>query len=200
MSQTYVIRSVVSITVPVSEQRDRVVRRLPPPLVKGIPAEEHAEILAEVLARRGWRPAGDGTLARERGSVRERVDPRSRELEITASVSEATVEVEVEVPVREGASPGEIQAALERHARSHEDADRARLAWSEAAQRAAQRDLAREIEVTEAARAAELEDVVREAEAEALKRLAPRLGRVRSVDERTVTGDYELVIKIETDD
>lgn len=124
------IRSVtVSVTVPVSVQRDRVTRKLAPSVVKGLGARE----LAEVLARRGWSPLNDGSFSRERGAVRERVDPRTRELEITVSAAEATVEAEGVVRARQGASSEEVEHALNRGARDVARRAKGRLSWSEAA-------------------------------------------------------------------
>lgn len=200
MSQSYVIRVTTSVCVPAGEQSDRITRRVVPPL-RGLSAEDQADLLASALARRpAWRSVGEGVFVRERGQLVERLDARTGELEVSGTNCEATLEVAGEVSVPLHAAPDVVTDRIHRRTDALRETARTELARSEAARQAAQRELAGGFEATEAERVAELEELVREVTAAGLKLLAGRLGRVTACDEQLDDGSYELVIRVELPD
>jgi predicted metal-dependent hydrolase len=171
---------------------DRVTSQLE--LLAVVPPEETSEILAAVLAERGFEQQPDGTWRREAEGIEVTVDVTTAEVQVKSTVAQE-VELEVEkagsyYDETKDKDRQQLEERLRQHAR--EALEKRADDRAKELQRTATDELERKLCDLQP----ELDQVINRVTAEALKRKASRLGQIKEVTEDPNSGALTIVVEV----
>jgi hypothetical protein len=171
---------------------DRVTSQLE--LLGVVPPEETSEILAAVLAERGFEQQADGAWRREAEGIEVTVDVTTAEVQVKSTVAQE-VELEVEkagsyYDETKDKDRQQLEERLRQHAR--EALEKRADDRAKELQRTATDELERKLRDLQP----ELDQVINRVTAEALKRKAARLGQIKEVTEDPNSGALTIVVEV----
>jgi hypothetical protein len=157
-----------------------------------LPPEQTAELLKKELKDRGFQENEDGTLTRQEGNTTIKVNPKTCEVSVTASVEEEVrIEVKREASGYDDVGPGqkELRSRVQKELQS--DIEKKAAKETERLQGRATEALEKKLCDLQP----ELSDVVNKVTRESLKQKAQQLGTVKEIAEDEESGS--LTIKVE---